>query len=68
MRGRGLRRSPTRPRSQPGKRGGKLHRMESEVAIGKRDSAHPDTLRVHAVGEERQALSALSPAQAGNAP
>lgn len=68
MCGRGLRRSPTRPRPWSGKRGDQLHRMESEGAIGQRDSAHPVRSRGHAVGEELQALSALSPAQAGNAP
>ncbi len=61
MRGRGLRRSPTRPRTASGKRGGKLHRMESEGAIGQRDSAHPVSHRAHAPGEWIQApLSAQS--------
>ncbi len=55
MRGRGLRRSPTRPRTASGKRGGKLHRMESEGAIGQRDSAHPVSHRAHAPGEWIQA-------------
>jgi len=68
MCGRGLRRSPTRPRLNPGKRGDQLHRMEREGAIGKRDSADPARNRRHAVGEELQALRANIPAQAGNAP
>lgn len=68
MCGRGLRRSPTRPRLNPGKRGDQLHRMEREGAIGKRDSAHPVRSRGHASGGEGlQALFTVIPAQAGNA-
>ena len=60
MCGRGLRRSPTRPRVKSGKRGDQLHRMESEGAIGKRDSADPVAGRVHAAGERPQAPFAPS--------
>ena len=68
MRGRGLRRSPTRPRLNSGKRGGQLHRTESEGAIGKRDSAVPVTSRAHAPGGEGlQAPNTVIPAQAGTA-
>lgn len=66
MCGRGLRRSPTRPRLTSGKRGDQLHRTEREGAIGKRDSAHPARSRAHASGGGGlQALFTVIPAQRG---
>ena len=58
MRGRGLRRTPHNW-------GSKLHRMESEGAIGKRDSADLVMDQVHARGGRQQAPTAHSAQRKG---